>query len=303
MRVRKHEKNISHDPLRGLQCEILAIKKQLLACPRYRPEIRAQLARLHQRLAHHYLSEGTISEGRSAFRETVRYRFALRPFIYYLSSFAPPLWDFLSGVKKRRPDARAPLSERVKRRLQRLLKRCYTHIDYFHVELDLLSWSPRFTRGSRFHVEQITPHNMERLQKAYFKGGETMLADCLMPGYTGFAVLAGERVVGYFRLGVGSLYVRELGLKVDLKQREVSVHGLYLLPEYRGSGAVGVLFDVGLFFFKERGYQKVLGQIEEENRPSLAFSKHFGFKPVRLMRSRQILSRLFIHREKEIAGR
>ena len=299
MRVRKHEDNISQDPVRGLQFEILAIKKQLLISQKYRRETAAQLAHLHQRLAHHYLGKNDAVEGRKAFREVLRYHFAVRSGIYYLSSFVPPIWRFLSSVKKRRLDERAPLPERVKRRLGRFLKFCYHSIDYYQVELNLLSWSPRFTRGNRFRVEQVTPHCLERLQRSFFKGGEIMLADCLMPGYTGFAVLTEEeRVIGYFRLGTGSLYVRELGLNVHLKQKEILVHGVYILPEYRGTGAVGVLFDAGLLFFKERGYELASGQIDEKNRASLKFSKHFGFEPVRLMRSRQVLSRFFQHQEK-----
>lgn len=298
MRVRKHERNISRDPVRGLQFEILAIKKQLPVSQKYRRETEAQLAHLYQRLAHHYLGQNKALEGRNAFREALRYHLAIRPSVYYLSSFISPVWNLLSTLKGKGSDNCASVPERLKRRLRSLLKFCYTCIDYYEVELDLLAWSPRFTRGNRFRVERITSDNLERLKRLFFREGEAMLADCLLPGYTGFAVLAGEQMIGYFRLGTGTLYVRELGLSVHLKQNEILVHGVYILPEYRGTGAVGFLFDAGLLFFKEKGYRTVFGQIDEKNQASLKFSRHFGFNPVRLMRSRQILSRYFQHQEK-----
>lgn len=301
MRVRKHEKNISHDPIRGLQCEIQVIKKQLLTSSKHRSETRGQLADLYERLAHFHLTRREPLEGRAVFREALRYRSGLRPAAYYLSSFAPPLWSLLSMIKGEKPDDPGSISAKAKRRLHRLMKSCYSRTDYYQTELDLTSWRSRYSRGSGTDVEQITSYNLERFQNAFFEEGKAMLADCLTPGYTGFALLIEGRVAGYIRFGVGQIYLREIGLQVELKQRETLIHGLYILPEYRGKRAVGVLFEKGLLFFKERGYQKVFGQIERENLPCLKLVEHIGFKRTALMRSRQVFSRFLKHRKQATA--
>ncbi len=67
---------------------------------------------------------------------------------------------------------------------------------------------------------------------------------------------------------------------VTEKGRVLEIHELFVLPEYRGTGAGEKLLDIALGYAKKKGLKKVMLWVGKGNERAIRFYKKEGFKIV-----------------------
>lgn len=97
--------------------------------------------------------------------------------------------------------------------------------------------------------------------------------ESLAKGHRGFVALKGEEAVGYYWWTDATIDPDEtdqwmLGSDFRLGEGDVYGSSLYLIDDHRGGGAAGdVLFAIETSL-RDRGYRRLWGSVDEDNRPA-----------------------------------
>jgi len=93
-----------------------------------------------------------------------------------------------------------------------------------------------------------------------------------------------KETVGYMKIGVKRVYVRDFLKCVTFADKTAFVYDTYVEKDMRGKKIARKMITDTLKFLKEKGYARLLCHIEEWNKPSLAVYGKAGFKKLRRIR-------------------
>lgn len=142
----------------------------------------------------------------------------------------------------------------------------------------------------RRHLAGIEALNQRRGEP----GATRYFENCVEHGFHGFVVLAGEDVVGYYWWvdcdnPTPHPDIWGLGRDFELEPGDVYGASFYLFEEYRGGGTAGnVLFQVESAL-RDRGYKRLWGAVDKDNRPARWTYQLRGYEPTWEMLNRRFV--------------
>jgi GNAT superfamily N-acetyltransferase len=123
---------------------------------------------------------------------------------------------------------------------------------------------------------------------------QRLFARYVEQGYHGFLAYRGEQLVGYYWWVDRDVPVRytdshELGLEIELGERDVYGSHFFMLEEHRGDGVAADFLVVVESSLRRRGFTRLWGYVASGNRPARWVYSTRGYKPMWNVRLRRIL--------------
>lgn len=132
-------------------------------------------------------------------------------------------------------------------------------------------------RPAAFDVVDLTPGHLPDLyalnRRRGEQAGDRYFENCVAAGFQGFVALSGGEAIGYYWwVDRDSPQPHpdtwKLGSDFVLEEGDVYGSSLYLLEEHRGGNAAGqFLFRIETAL-RERGYRRIWGYVDSDNRPA-----------------------------------
>ena len=115
-------------------------------------------------------------------------------------------------------------------------------------------------------------------------------------GYRGYVGYAGDELVGYYwwvdrRIEPRHRDIADYGLEIELGERDVYGFDFFLLEEHRGGGNSMAFLTTVETLLRDLGYRTLWGYVVAGNKPARWLYSMRGYRPVRKIESRTVLSR------------
>jgi ribosomal protein S18 acetylase RimI-like enzyme len=174
----------------------------------------------------------------------------------------------------------------------------YLNREAIIIEKDLSSLSTQmsYKMPSNMQFLEISKHNFEEINpKYFFKSRYLKALKNLDDGYSSFAVMKGDEVIGDIWFA-SITYSRQSTIHSDLKlyeidigEKDVYLYDLYTKHEERKNFVGFFLLDAVFHSFRERGFEKVYGYVFADNPPALLIYKEFSLKHLKKVKMRRFL--------------
>lgn len=147
-------------------------------------------------------------------------------------------------------------------------------------------------------VEDLEPRHLAGLRELNRKRGEPgadrYFENSIGYGFHGFVALGGGEVIGYYWWvdrdnPTAHPDVWRLGRGFELGEGDVYGSSLFLLEEHRGRGVAGdFLFQIESSL-RDRGYTRLWGYVDKDNRPARWLYRVRGYEPTWNVVSRRLV--------------
>lgn len=144
--------------------------------------------------------------------------------------------------------------------------------------------------ASDLRVDDLEARHLPALfdlnRRRCYTRADSRFAEDLAHGYRGFVGFVGEELVGYYWWVDGTHHPRHrdlarLGLGIELGEGDAYGSDFYILEEHRRGGiANDFLFKVETAL-RERGFRRLWGYVESDNRPARWTFNMRGYQPLR----------------------
>ena len=139
----------------------------------------------------------------------------------------------------------------------------------------------RVVELERGHLPLLYELNRRRC----FTKADRRFAEDLAHGYRAFLAFRDDALVGYYWWVDRDHHprhrdLRQLGGRLELEERDVYGSDFFVLEEHRGGGTADHFLDQVEAALRERGFRRLWGYVESDNRPARWTYRVRGYRPI-----------------------